>query len=107
MNVILVCAHGVSTGMFSRRLNQEARKRGMTDFSSQAVSYLDVDQYLKEADVVLVGPQVRIIESKLKALCESQGIQCLELDAQDFGTMNVGRIMTELKSLSEIDKESE
>jgi len=70
MNILLVCAGGMSTSLLVEKMRKEIEKRNMKDVKvdANAVEYLEriIDDY----DVILVGPQIRYKEPYIKNLCE-------------------------------------
>lgn len=58
LNILLVCSAGMSTSMLVERMKKAAETRGL-EAKIQSVGSAEVDVKSKQADVILVGPQVR------------------------------------------------
>lgn len=94
MNIILVCNAGMSTGIMKMKLEQESVKRNL-DASVQAIPMSDLDSHIDEADVILLGPQIRFAFSKIKSQAKDKFVMTIE--PQDFGTMNAPKVMDEIE----------
>jgi len=58
MNILLVCAAGMSTSLLVNRMNEAAKKEGI-DVHIEAHPVSSVASFGDAADVILLGPQVR------------------------------------------------
>lgn len=65
MKIVLTCAQGVSTSLLVSRMQKAAKEQGK-DCDISAVDYITVGKGGVEADVLLVGPQIRHMLSKFK-----------------------------------------
>ena len=67
------------------RLQEEAQKKG-ADYEIAAYSLNEVDLYGPQADVILVGPQVRFALEKLKKQFPDKPIDAI--DMRSYGLMD-------------------
>jgi PTS system cellobiose-specific IIB component len=68
-------------------MNLAAIKQGVkADIT--AVAEIELNKYSDKTDVVLLGPQVRFLLSKVKASLEPKGIPVEVINSIDYGTMN-------------------
>ena len=58
MNILLVCAAGMSTSLLVNKMNEAAKAKGM-ELEINAYPIGSLDKYASAADVILLGPQVR------------------------------------------------
>ena len=58
MKVYLVCNLGMSTGILQMKLEEEAARLGQS-VSVLAVPLGEVKEVVAEADIILLGPQIR------------------------------------------------
>ena len=56
--IFLCCAAGMSTSMLVERMKQSAASRDI-DVDITAVPVSEFDQIIEDADVILLGPQVK------------------------------------------------
>ena len=58
MRIVLCCAAGMSTSMLVNKMQSAAQGRGLT-IDIKAVPVAEFERILPDADVVLLGPQVK------------------------------------------------
>lgn len=74
MNILLCCAAGMSTSLLVTKMEAAAKLEGI-EAKIWAVSANEVNQHLDNADVLLVGPQVRYLLPQLKKKDKKKGSQ--------------------------------
>ncbi|WP_108672508.1 PTS sugar transporter subunit IIB [Peribacillus acanthi] len=65
MNILLCCSAGMSTSLLVTKMENSAKAQGI-DCRIWAVGSGDVKNHLDEADVLLLGPQVRFMLNQMK-----------------------------------------
>lgn len=85
--ILLVCSAGMSTSLLVTKMNLAAEKQGV-EAEINAVAEIEINKYSDSVDVVLLGPQVRFLLSKVKAALEPKGIPVEVINSIDYGTMN-------------------
>ena len=83
MNILLVCAAGMSTNLLVNRMNEAAAAKGI-ELHIEAHPVGSIDQYGDSADVILLGPQVRY---------EYPGKPVEIINMQDYGMMNGAKVL--------------
>lgn len=81
----LFCSAGMSTSLLVNKMKQEAQKRG-ADYDIAAYSMNEADKYGPEADVILLGPQVRFALSKFKTQFPDKPVEAI--DMRSYGLMD-------------------
>lgn len=92
MNILLCCAAGMSTSLLVQKMEKEAKNMGI-DAKIWAVSVDSVEDHIKNAEVLLVGPQIRFKLSELKKLGEANGIPVEMISPIDYGMMNGKKVI--------------
>ncbi|TCO76946.1 PTS sugar transporter subunit IIB [Marinisporobacter balticus] len=92
MNILLCCSAGMSTSLLVQKMKKEAKEMGM-DAKIWAVAMSSVQQDIKSADVLLVGPQIRFKLAELKKLGEAYGIPVEMISPTDYGMMNGKKVI--------------
>ncbi|MGM0922183.1 MAG: PTS sugar transporter subunit IIB [Bacillota bacterium] len=87
MNILLVCSAGMSTSMLVTRMEKAAAEQGI-EAKIWAVSGDAAKEEMKQADVVLLGPQVRFLLKNMKALADPQGIPVEVINSIQYGMMD-------------------
>lgn len=87
MNILLCCAAGMSTSLLVSKMQKCAQEQGV-EAKIWAVSGDAVHKHIVEADVLLIGPQVRYLLPQLKKLGEAKGIPVDVINTVHYGTCN-------------------
>lgn len=92
--IILVCAGGMSTSILMKRMEDTAKEQGYEiDVSAHPVSHaykVGVD-----ADIILIGPQVRFQHQKVQDLFPEKPV--LVMDMRTYGMMDSVAIIKTVK----------
>jgi len=76
----------MSTSMLVQRMKEAAQKKGV-EVSIKAVPVSEFKENLGEADIVLLGPQVKYEQAKLQAQADALGKKVAVIDMMDYGMM--------------------
>ena len=82
--IVLICTGGLSTGLLLNKIKKKAKELG-EEFDISAHGVNEVDECCKEADVILVGPQVRYALDQIKTKFPEKPIG--EIDMHTYGRM--------------------
>ena len=69
MNVLLLCSQGMSTGMLCDRIAAAAKEDGC-EMTVWAASEIKAREHVGKADIILLGPQVRYLKSRIEEMAE-------------------------------------
>ena len=83
--IVLFCAAGMSTSLLVNKMKQAAAKIGK-DYDIAAYSLNEEEKHAPDADVVLLGPQVRYALAKLQAKYPGKPIE--GIDMRMYGMMD-------------------
>lgn len=89
LEIMLVCSAGMSTSMLVSAMKKEVSSQGIDAHvfakpSTEAIEYAETE----DVSVLLLGPQVRFMESGIKESLAGQDIPIAVIDSRDYGTMN-------------------
>ncbi|HFJ9463315.1 TPA: PTS sugar transporter subunit IIB [Bacillus cereus] len=98
MYILLCCAAGMSTSMVVRKMQEEAKKQGK-NYKIKAVDSELVKLEIKEADVVLIGPQVKYLFPALEFLANSYNIPVAIIDQRDYGMCDGLKVLKQAEQL--------
>lgn len=87
MNILLACSAGMSTSMLVTKMEAAAKEQGM-EAKIWAVASDVVPENINEADVLLIGPQVRFMLSQMKKIGDERGVPVAVIESLNYGTMN-------------------
>src|SRR5699024_3007377 len=100
MKIILVCSAGMSTSMLVKKMIQSAEERNI-DADIEAVAESQLKNNLDGLDVVLIGPQVRLLEKKIREIVEAKGIKVDIIDQMAYGMMQGDKVLDQAIQLKD------
>lgn len=93
--IVLLCAAGMSTSLLVSKMKQAAADEGYeADIAAYAVA---TARDHTDADIILLGPQVRFAKSKVQG--EVGNIPVQDIDMQAYGTMNGKKVIAQVKKV--------
>lgn len=92
MNILLCCAAGMSTSLLVTKMEAAAKDQGM-DCKIWAESADAVKNHIDQADVLLLGPQVRYLLPQMKQLGTGKGIPVDAINPVHYGTCNGAEVL--------------
>lgn len=97
--IVLLCSEGLSTGVLVRKIEEAAISDGY-DCQISAHSVIEAESCCKDADIVLLSPQVRfnLAEIRKKVSCPVAAI-----DMRVYGMMDGTAVFRQIKRV--LDKE--
>ena len=88
--ILLVCNAGMSTSMLVAKMKKAAQADGV-EVSIEAKSLADAKKEIQEANIVLLGPQIRYELENVKKLAGSVPVEAI--DMRDYGMMNGEKVL--------------
>lgn len=98
MNILLICSTGISTSILVERIKQAAKKEN-TCLTIRAVSEVDLNHYLEQTDVILIGPHLSHLKADITTKANSFGIQVDIIQAKTYGLMDGEGVLQQAKEL--------
>ena len=90
MNILLVCEAGMSTSLLVNKMNEAAKAKGLS-LEINAYPIGSIDKHASNADVILLGPQVRYELNNVKGKYPDKPVAVI--DMRDYGMMNGGKVL--------------
>lgn len=98
MNILLVCAAGMSTSLLVNNMKKAADEKGI-EVTINAFPVSQVDRYGPTSDVILLGPQVRYELNNVKKKYPNIPVDMINM--QDYGRMDGAKVLHTALSLIE------
>ena len=95
--IMLVCSAGMSTSLLVKKMEDYVKKQGLA-LEIFAVSEAEMKKH-EDMDLVLLGPQVRYLLSKLQVIMESKGIPVAVIESIHYGMMNGEAVVKQAMAL--------
>lgn len=93
-NIVLFCAAGMSTSLLVNKMREAAAAEGY-ECEINAYSLASSREKGADADVILLGPQVRFSKGKVEKDCPGKIVECIDMQA--YGTMNGKKVLAQAK----------
>lgn len=87
MKIYLFCNAGMSTSVLVTKMQEAAKAKGK-DAEIAAFPIQEMELHVKDADVVLLGPQVGYQIARAKQICDPYGIPVEVIPMNDYGMCN-------------------
>ena len=98
--IMLVCCAGMSTSLLVTKMNLAAAKAGI-EIRIFAAGEIEVKSHLEEINLLLLGPQVRYLLSKMEKMTALKGIPVGVINGMDYGTLNGEAVLNQALKLME------
>lgn len=95
-NIMLFCAGGMSTSILVKKMEAAAAAQGY-DVTISAHALAQVDELGPQADILLLGPQVRFQMAGVKAKFPDKPVEAI--NPRDYGIMNGEAVIAEVKKV--------
>lgn len=92
MNILLVCSAGMSTSLLVQKMEKSAVEKGI-ETKIWAVAVDEARANIDEADVMLLGPQVRYKLPQFKQMAEEKGVPIDVINPVDYGILNGEKVL--------------
>ena len=86
-NVLLVCGTGASSGFMAKNIRQAAKAHGV-DISFKARSDSEVEEYIEEIDLLLVGPHLKYMLNDLEEIADPYDVPVRIIDEAAYGSLD-------------------
>ncbi len=93
-NIVLFCAAGMSTSLLVTKMQKAADAAGY-EATIAAHPIAEADTYGKDADIVLLGPQVRFELARIQGLLSDKKVEAIDMMA--YGMMNGEAVIAQVK----------
>lgn len=93
-NIVLFCAGGMSTSLLVNKMKEAAAAEGY-ECQINAYALASAREKGADADIILLGPQVRFSKKKVEIDCPGKLIDCIDMQA--YGTMNGAKVLAQAK----------
>ncbi|HLQ96840.1 MAG TPA: PTS sugar transporter subunit IIB [Pseudogracilibacillus sp.] len=101
MKIILICSAGLSTTMLVNKMRESAEARNIPAEIKVLAESEQITDHIDGLHVVLIGPQVRFLEKKLRDSLEPEGIKVDVIDQMAYGLMQGDKVLDQAVALYE------
>ncbi|QAA35143.1 PTS sugar transporter subunit IIB [Clostridium manihotivorum] len=98
INIVLFCSAGMSTSLLVTKMEAAAKAKGL-EVNINAYPEAQMKKYIPEADLVLLGPQIRFALARAKQICDEHNVPIDVIAPQDYGMMNGQKVLEKALTL--------
>lgn len=89
MNILICCAGGMSSSFLVQKMREEVKRRQLLDIKVGSCAINQLNQYIKQTDVLLVAPQINFISSDFHDL----NIKVFNITNEEYGLLEVEKLL--------------
>ncbi|NPV44141.1 MAG: PTS sugar transporter subunit IIB [Firmicutes bacterium] len=93
MNILLICAGGMSTSLLVEKIRKEVELKNLSDIKVDANAIENLEKIIDDYDVILVAPQIRYKEPYVKNLCKERGKPYIVIPPAVYGLVDGVKIL--------------
>jgi len=97
LNVLLVCGSGASSGFMAANMRKAASKRGL-DADIKARSESEIESYIDEIDVLMVGPHLEYILDEVEEYTHGVDVKVILMKGEYYATLDGEKALDHLLS---------
>lgn len=90
VKILLVCSAGMSTSLMVNKMKDAAAAKDL-EVEIWAVADAEAAANVAKADIMMLGPQVRFLEKKMKEIAGATPVTVIDMQA--YGTMNGAKVL--------------
>lgn len=104
--ILLTCGAGASSGFMAQKMRQAAKKKEL-EYQIRAVSESEAKDYMKEYELLLVGPHLRYKLDSIRKEAVDFGIRVEVIEEDIYGKLDGERMLEQVEDwLSESEEEN-
>ncbi len=90
--IMLCCSAGMSTSLLVKKMQASANERGIAA-DIKAFGAAEFNSQVENYEVVLLGPQVKYMQSDLQKVADQYGIRVEPIDMMDYGMQKGDKVL--------------
>ena len=94
IKILLICNQGTSVSMLPKKIEDYAKGKGV-DVHADAASFVNVENYVDQTDIMLIGPQARYLLKKMQNEYGDKVPVIQVINMLDFGLLKADKIFDE------------
>lgn len=96
--VLLICGTGASSGFMAKNIRKAAKDKGK-EVDVKARSDSELDEYIEEIDLLLVGPHLKYMLEDLKKEAEPYNVPVEIIHEDAYGTLDGEAVLLQIESI--------
>ena len=100
LRVLLVCGSGASSGFMAANIRKAAKEKGL-EMSVQARSDSEIDNYIEDVDLIMVGPHLEYVMDELEEYTEEYPVKIALMKPEYYSALDGAKAIEHILSLYE------
>lgn len=100
-NIVLLCNQGMSTSALVMKM-REVAERNELDYEINAYSVDSAENSAKDADVILLGPQIRYKKTEVQKIFPDKPVDVIDMSV--YGMLDGKKVVIQARKLMEDKK---
>jgi PTS system cellobiose-specific IIB component len=97
MYILLACGSGASSGFLAQNMRKAAKKKGV-EVTVKAVSDTQIEDYLKEIDILLIGPHLKHRFVEIESKVVPHGVIAMLVNQDSYAVLDGEAVLNEVLS---------
>lgn len=90
--ILIICGAGESSGFMAKNIRKVVKERNL-EYSFMARSDSEVDEYIGEIDMLLLGPHLKYMYQDMVEYARPYGVPVHVIDQKAYGTLDGAAIV--------------
>ena len=90
--ILIICGAGASSGFIAQNMRKAAKAQGL-EVTIKAVSDTELEDYLPEFDLVLIGPHLKHRLTEIEKIVEPYKIKAKVIDQKSYASLDGENIL--------------
>lgn len=99
--VLLICGTGASSGFMAKNVRKAAKEKGK-DVEVKARSDSELDEYIEEIDLLLVGPHLKYMLEDLKKEAKPYNVPVEIIQEEAYGSLDGEAVLKQIESILQL-----
>ncbi len=104
MNVLVVCAAGMSSSALVQKLREEVKRQNLDDIKIGSCASGELNRYAVQADIILFAPQLSFMAESFD---NRYGARVIVLERREYGIQDTERILKKIRGKETVEAEDE
>ncbi len=87
IRILLVCGSGASSGFMAANMRKAAKARGI-DVTVTARSESEIENYIEDIDVIMVGPHLAYIIDEAEEIVDGRDVKIILMKGEYYATFD-------------------
>lgn len=96
LNVLLVCGSGASSGFMATNMRKAAAARAIDNISIIARSESEIENYIDEIDILMVGPHLAYILDEVEEYTHGLDVKVILMRGDYYSTLDGDKALDHL-----------